>query len=144
MRKLGLVAALFACVFGFCACEEEKEEEVELQINYYCLASAAFSEHDDIHLREYSASDETLYEFVIFHLGRKEETSYLPAQPDTKYVFLFYKTNYCDPFDSTIFTNYFKKIVTLKTGNNYISLAGGEEITEQEFRELQKAKTEVR
>ena len=62
MRKLGLVAALFACIFSFCSCEEEKEEQVDLQINHYCLASAAFSEHEDIHIREYSASNETLYE----------------------------------------------------------------------------------
>lgn len=140
MRKFGLVAALFACIFGFCACEEEKEKQVDLQINYYCLASAFFSEHEDIHVREYTALDETRYEFVIFHLGRKEETNYLPAHPDTKYVFLFYKTKYCDPYDSTIYNYYKKKTVVLKDGNNYISLAGGEEITEQEFRELQKAK----
>lgn len=140
MRKFGLVAALFACIFGFCACEEEKEEQVDLQINYYCLASAFFSEHEDIHVREYSASDETLREFVIFHLGRKEETSYHPAHPDTKYVFLFYKTKRCSDYDSTIYNFYKKQTVVLKNGNNYISLAGGEEITEQEFRELQKAK----
>ncbi len=36
MRKLGLVAALFACVFGFCACEEEKENTpaTEKEISY--------------------------------------------------------------------------------------------------------------
>lgn len=144
MRKLGLVAALFACIFGFCGCEEEKEEQVELQINYYCLASAAFSEHDDIYVREYSASDKTLREFVIFHLARKEETSYHPAHPDTKYVFLFYKTKYCSPYDGSIYNIFEKQTIVLHNGNNYISLAGGEEITEQEFRELQKAKTEVR
>lgn len=144
MRKLGLVAALFACVFGFCACEEEKEEQVDVQINYYCLSSGGASEHNDIYVREYSASDEMLMGFVVSHLGAKEETSYLPAHPDTKYVFLFYQTKYCSDYDSTIYNFYQKQTVVLHNGNNYISLAGGEEITEQEFRELQKAKKEVR
>lgn len=36
MRKLGLVAALFACIFGFCGCEEEKENKpaTEKEISY--------------------------------------------------------------------------------------------------------------
>lgn len=36
MRKLGLVAALFACIFGFCGCEEEKETKpaTEKEISY--------------------------------------------------------------------------------------------------------------
>lgn len=36
MRKFGLVAALFACIFGFCGCEEEKENKpaTEKEISY--------------------------------------------------------------------------------------------------------------
>ena len=36
MKKFGLIAALFACVFGFSACEEEKENNTatEKEISY--------------------------------------------------------------------------------------------------------------
>ena len=132
-------AAVFAA-FCFSSCEEEKEEQVDVQIKYYCLSSGGASEHENIYVREYSASDELLRGFVVAHLGAKEETSYLPAHPDANYLFLFYETTYCSSYDSTIYNFYQKQTVMLHNGNNYIVLAGGEEITEQEFRELQKAK----
>lgn len=44
MRKFGLVVALFACIFGFCACEEEKEEQVELKENTRYRLSVMWSD----------------------------------------------------------------------------------------------------
>lgn len=59
MRKLGLVAALFACIFGFCGCEEEKEEQVELGYTLYSVDK----QEEDV--------DVDILDIVIFEIDKQ-------------------------------------------------------------------------
>lgn len=63
MRKLGLVAALFACVFSFCGCEEEKENTpaTEKEISYV-LQNCVSSEWTDFNT--------DISKIVIFELDK--------------------------------------------------------------------------
>lgn len=101
MRKLGLVAALFACVLGFCACEEEKEEQVELKENTryrfwlfwydveadYVEDIFVFAQKDDIGEATYFSSEDNI---ALDCFGGMSATPYRDIE-DIGYLYMICK-----------------------------------------------------
>lgn len=101
MRKLGLVAALFACIFGFCGCEEEKEKQVELKENTryrfwlfwydveadYVEDIFVFAQKDDIGEATYFSSEDNI---ALDCFGGMSATPYRDIE-DIGYLYMICK-----------------------------------------------------
>lgn len=140
MQKFGLIAALFACIFGFAACEEEKEELIDVQQVYYRLHSWADTENENIYIREYDKNDSCVLKNYIDYLGKSEYSEYRMAKPNTDYVTIYWEQTYYG-FDGLTYKIFAKMKSKLDRTTQYNDLfLTGEEITEQEFREIQEQK----
>ena len=101
MRKLGLVVALIACIFSFCGCEEEKEEQVELKENTryrfwlfwydveadYVEDIFVFAQKDDIGEATYFSSEDNI---ALDCFGGMSATPYRDIE-DIGYLYMICK-----------------------------------------------------
>ena len=139
-KALLLFAAVFAA-FCFSSCEEEKEEQVDEKQVYYRLYSRSSTENENIYIREYDKNDSCILQSYIEYLGKDKYSDYRIAKPNTDYVIIYCKQSYYD-YDNSVYNYYAKMIKELDRSIQYndLWLNNVEEITEQEFRELQEQK----
>ena len=135
---LFFAAALAA--FCFVSCEEEKDEQVDVQQVYYRLHSWADTENENIYIREYDKNDSCILKSYIEYLGKSEYSEYRMAKPNTDYVTVYWEETYYG-FDGSTYKIFAKMKSKLDRVTQYNDLfLTGEEITEQEFREVQEQK----
>ena len=140
MKKALLFFAAVFAVFCFSACEEEKEEPVDVQHVYYRLHSWADTENENIYIREYDKNDSCILKSYIEYLGKSEYSEYRMAKPNTDYVTVYWEETYYG-FDGSTYKIFAKMKSKLDRVTQYNDLfLTGEEITEQEFREVQEQK----
>lgn len=140
MKKALLFFAAVFAVFCFVSCEEEKDEQVDVQQVYYRLHSWADTENENIYIREYDKNDSCILKSYIEYLGKSEYSEYRTAKPNTDYVTVYWEETYYG-FDGSTYKIFAKMKSKLDRVTQYNDLfLTGEEITEQEFREVQEQK----
>lgn len=140
MKKALLFFAAVFAVFCFSACEEEKDEQVDVQQVYYRLHSWADTENENIYIREYDKNDSCILKSYIEYLGKSEYSEYRMAKPNTDYVTVYWEETYYG-FDGSTYKIFAKMKSKLDRVTQYNDLfLTGEEITEQEFRGVQEQK----
>lgn len=68
MKKFGLIAALFACIFGFAACENETDEKEEITSFEYSIEGYPLSRCYDIYVFEKNKDKEVINTRKIFEM----------------------------------------------------------------------------
>lgn len=140
MKKALLFFAAVFAVFCFVSCEEEKDEQVDVQQVYYRLHSWADTENENIYIREYDKNDSCILKSYIEYLGKSEYSEYRTAKSNTDYVTVYWEETYYG-FDGSTYKIFAKMKSKLDRVTQYNDLfLTGEEITEQEFREVQEQK----
>lgn len=140
MKKALLFFAAVFAVFCFVSCEEEKDEQVDVQQVYYRLHSWADTANENIYIREYDKNDSCILKSYIEYLGKSEYSEYRMAKPNTDYVTVYWEETYYG-FDGSTYKIFAKMKSKLDRVTQYNDLfLTGEEITEQEFREVQEQK----
>lgn len=129
MKKIGLIAALFACVFGFAACEKEQEEEITSF--EYSIEGFPLSRCYDIYVFEKNKNKEIVNSRRIYELymtNQRYDVETFKVTTEIEYVDLFFqrtdnngKHTYEKMIDEDIYPDC--KAISL----------GGKEITKEEY-----------
>lgn len=141
MKKFGLIAALFACIFGFAACEDETNPVPPIEpvkYIYYRFCNPTNVENKGIHIKELDENKNAVYRTVLPPLGRGEDSKYEYPHGLAKYVVVFCEEThyYSYPREDTP-SDYYKKYIFelneyTKEYNDFW-LGGGEILTKEEF-----------
>ncbi len=127
MKKFGLIAALFACIFGFAACENETDEKEEFTSFEYSIVSYPLGRCYDIYVFEKNKDKEVLNTRKIFEMYRDDVETFTVSS-EVEYVDLYYQRT------DNQSNHYYEKIVdrVICSGCSPIYL-GGDKITKEEY-----------
>lgn len=127
MKKFGLIAALFACVFGFAACENETDEKEEITSFEYSIESYPLGRCYDIYVFEKDKDKVIINTRKIFEMYRDDVETFTVSS-NVKYVDLYYQRT-----DNQA-NHYYEKIVDEEVFSGCLPIyLGGDKITKEEY-----------